>query len=285
VQQQIRTKRIGDYQCISPPKVVTYVISNTRHLIAEIPVSKITPRLAPCYAKASIQQRLAKTRAQLTTAAWEVVDGGRFGTNPCCIGIPLAGRQPFVLDFATSRVAQGKMRVAFNEGRQVAPGILIDTHGRPTTEPGVVVVPQEPGPLGNLMGALLTFGEHKGFGLAVACELLGGALTGGGTWSGTTSNGRAVYNGMLTVLIDPKRLGTQVDFEREADKFMTWIDDAPPAPDVPKVQTAGDPERHTQREREANGIVVDPQTMAELERVAVSVNASHWQSSRNGSPA
>ncbi|HEY8050260.1 MAG TPA: Ldh family oxidoreductase, partial [Ramlibacter sp.] len=44
---------------------------------------------------------------------------GRFGTNPCCIGIPLRGREPFVLDFATSRVAQGKMRVAHNEGRAV----------------------------------------------------------------------------------------------------------------------------------------------------------------------
>ncbi|MEO8122068.1 MAG: Ldh family oxidoreductase, partial [Rhodoferax sp.] len=46
---------------------------------------------------------------------------GRYGTNPCCIGIPLKGRDGsdpsgahFILDFATSRVAQGKMRVAHN---------------------------------------------------------------------------------------------------------------------------------------------------------------------------
>ena len=223
----------------------------------------------------------ANVLAPAVVAPWGGADG-RFGTNPCCIGIPLAGRPAFVLDFATSRVAQGKMRVAFNEGRQVAPGMLIDTHGRPTTEPGVVVVAQEPGPLGNLMGALLTFGEHKGFGLAVACELLGGALSGGGTWSGSSTAGRAVYNGMLTVLIDPKRLGTQVEFEREANNFMTWLDEAPPAPGVASVLTAGDPERQTQREREANGIVVDPQTMAELERVASSVNATGWQSARMG---
>ena len=163
---------------------------------------------------------------------------GRYGTNPCCIGIPLKGREPsvgamaasagppqarpaplgssalheatsvgatneaqgrpkrssapsggsavraatsvgahFMLDFATSRVAQGKMRVAYNEGRRAAPGTLIDEDGLPTTDPGVVVVPQSKG----LFGALLAFGEHKGYGLAVACELLGGALTGGGT--------------------------------------------------------------------------------------------------------
>ena len=72
---------------------------------------------------------------------------GRFGTNPCCIGIPLGLdatlREPFVLDFATSRVAQGKMRVAYNKGEQVPPGYLIDEHGHPTTQPGVVVVPFE----------------------------------------------------------------------------------------------------------------------------------------------
>ena len=108
-------------------------------------------------------------------APWHGGDG-RYGTNPCCIGIPVGmgdnTREPFVLDFATSRVAQGKMRVAHNEGKQVAPGTLIDEHGRPTTNPGVVVVPQSNGGY----GALMPFGEHKGFGLAVACELLGGAL-------------------------------------------------------------------------------------------------------------
>jgi len=60
---------------------------------------------------------------------------GRYGTNPCCIGVPLKGREPFVLDFATSRVAQGKMRVAHNEGRRVEPGTLIDEHGLPSTDP------------------------------------------------------------------------------------------------------------------------------------------------------
>ena len=57
---------------------------------------------------------------------------------------------------------------------------VIDQHGRPTNDPGVVVVPQANGAGGGLFGALMPFGEHKGYGLAVACELLGGALTGTG---------------------------------------------------------------------------------------------------------
>ena len=193
-------------------------------------------------------------------APWGGADG-RFGTNPCCIGVPLKGREPFVLDFATSRVAQGKMRVAYNKGVQVAPGTLIDEHGHPTTEPGVVVVPQSNG----LFGALMTFGEYKGYGMAVACELLGGALTGSGTWHKPTDPAvRAVINGMLTILIDPARLGTQEAFETEAVAFIDWLQAGPVAPGFDAVQMAGEPERAARRQRKLDGITVDAQTWQEI---------------------
>lgn len=186
---------------------------------------------------------------------------GRYGTNPCCIGVPLAGRDPFVLDFATSRVAQGKMRVAHNEGRRVEPGTLIDEQGRPTTDPGVVVVPQGNG----LFGALLAFGEHKGYGMAVACELLGGALTGSGTWHKPTDPAvRAVVNGMLTILIDPAKLGTQAAFEEEALAFVDWLQAGPVAPGYDAVKIAGDPERAYRVQRQSEGITVDAQTWQEI---------------------
>jgi uncharacterized oxidoreductase len=186
---------------------------------------------------------------------------GRYGTNPCCIGVPLKGREPFVLDFATSRVAQGKMRVAHNEGRRAEPGTLIDEHGLPSTDPGVVVVPQSNG----LFGALLAFGEHKGYGLAVACELLGGALTGSGTWHQPTDPAvRAVFNGMLSILIDPAKLGTQATFEQEALAFIDWLQAGPVAPGFDAVQIAGDPERAYRKQRQVEGIAVDAQTWQEI---------------------
>lgn len=197
-------------------------------------------------------------------APWDGGDG-RFGTNPCCIGVPLAGRAPFVLDFATSRVAQGKMRVAYNKGEQVPEGYLIDAQGRPTTDPGVVVVPQ-PGSEGGagLFGALMTFGEHKGYGMAVACELLGGALTGSGTWHRPADTARAVVNGMLSIVIDPARLGTQQHFEKEALAFVDWLRQSPAAGQGPGVRIAGEPERAAREERARNGIALDAQTWAEI---------------------
>jgi uncharacterized oxidoreductase len=196
-------------------------------------------------------------------APWSGSDG-RYGTNPCCIGVPLAGREPFVLDFATSRVAQGKMRVAHNEGRRVAPGYLIDEEGKPTTDPGVVVVPQANG----FFGALMPFGEHKGYGMAVACELLGGALTGSGTWHRPADSARAIVNGMLTILIDPEKLGTRAAFEQEALAFVDWLKLSPAAPGTDGVCIAGEPEREARARREREGIAVDDTTWGEIEAAA-----------------
>lgn len=196
---------------------------------------------------------------------------GRYGTNPCCIGVPLKGRAPFVLDFATSRVAQGKMRVAHNEGRRVEAGLLIDENGQPTTDPSVVVVPQPNG----LFGALLAFGEHKGYGMAVACELLGGALTGSGTWHQPTDPAvRAIVNGMLTILIDPARLGTQSAFEQEALAFVDWLQAGPVAPGFERVQIAGEPERVCRAQRLADGISIDAQTWRDITAAGLKVGVA-----------
>lgn len=188
---------------------------------------------------------------------------GRFGTNPFCVGIPVGYDQnvePFILDFATSRVAQGKMRVAHNEGREVAQGTLIDENGYPTTNPRVVVTPNAEGRL----GALLAFGEHKGFGLAVACELLGGALSGGGTWHTVHDGRRAVLNSMLTIVIDPKRLHSDNNFISETQEFIDWLRLSPQAPNSEGVKLAGEPERATRVYRLEHGIEIDNATWKEL---------------------
>ena len=196
---------------------------------------------------------------------------GRYGTNPCCIGVPLQGREPFILDFATSRVAQGKMRVAHNQGKQVEAGLLLDEHGHPTTDPRVVVAPAIPG----LFGSLIAFGEHKGYGMAVACELLGGALTGGGTACAPIDPlRRAVYNGMLTILIDPIKLGTQAVFESEAAAFVDWLRAGPVAPGFDAIQLAGEPERAARLRREQDGIAIDAQTWQEMVTAAKKVGVA-----------
>jgi uncharacterized oxidoreductase len=239
-----RAKRHGS--CI-------FTLSNAHHL------GRIGHFAEMATAEGLVSMHFVNVLSRPVVAPWGGGDG-RFGTNPCCIGIPLAGAEPFLLDFATSRVAQGKMRVAHNKGEQVPDGYLIDERGAPTNDPGVVVVPQANG----LFGALMTFGEHKGYGMAMACELLGGALTGGGTWHRPADTARTVLNGMLTILIDPAKLGTQASFAQEATAFVEWLRQSPPGAGFGQVQIAGEPERAARVARERDGIWLDDATWGEI---------------------
>lgn len=180
----------------------------------------------------------------------------RFGTNPFCAGVPLAGRPAVILDFATSMIAQGKTRVAHNKGEPVPPGCLIDDHGRPSTDPRYAVVPP--------FGALLTFGAHKGYGMALMCELLGGALAAGMTQRDDDASRRRVLNGMFSVLVDPAVVADRAAFEREALAFIEWVQASPPRAGFGPVQVAGDAERASRARRRAEGVPVDGITWQEI---------------------
>ena len=161
----------------------------------------------------------------------------RFTTNPYCTAVPRKGKEPIVLDFATSQVAAGKVRVANNKKIQMEPGLLIDAGGNATTDPGVLY--NAP------YGAILPFGLHKGGGLAVICDLLAGALTGGKTHSPRTikKDSTDIINNMLSIIIDPASMGGTEMFEDEVENFITWVKSAKPQPGVPEVLTPGEPER------------------------------------------
>jgi uncharacterized oxidoreductase len=186
-----------------------------------------------------------------------------FGTNPFTAGVPLRGRDPLILDFATSMIAQGKTRVAFNKGENLPEGCVIDDHGRASTDPRWSVI--EP------WGAILTFGAHKGYGMAVLSELLGGALAGGLVGYRDDGKRRRVLNGMLSVLIDPAALGGHEAFEAEAIAFVDSLHAAPPRDGIERVLIAGDPERANRARRSADGVPVDAATWQQILHAAESL--------------
>ena len=191
----------------------------------------------------------------------------RLGTNPFCCAIPLPDADaPFVFDMATSTIALGKARVAHNKGEPVPSGCLIDHLGQPTTDPGVMFSAP--------MGALTAVGEHKGFGLALACELLAGALVGCWTAENPIPKPTTVINHMLTLVIDPGAIGSREAFLREAGKLVSYIRETRPAATVDSVMIPGDPERRSRAQRLAEGIPIDDMTWRGLVSAAASVGVS-----------
>lgn len=181
----------------------------------------------------------------------------RFSTNPICIAVPGTPAQPpILLDMATSEIAMGKVRVALNSGSTVAEGMLIDPAGRPTTDPGVMY--RDP------LGALLPFGRHKGYGLAVLAEILAGGLSGAGTIQPANPRLGGTVNNMVTVLIDPERLAGHAWLRREVEGFVAHVKASPPADAEAPVLVPGDPERLARERRSREGIGIDPTTWNDI---------------------
>jgi uncharacterized oxidoreductase len=194
----------------------------------------------------------------------------RMQTNPYCCAVPRADGNHIVLDFATSAVAIGKLRVAHMKGEPAPEGALLDANGAPTTDTGAFFTS---GPKGHL----LPFGLHKGGGLQVICELLGGALAGQWTMQPTShpeNGGReygAAVNHMLSIVIDPDAFGGREAYEAEASAMIDYIRDTPPAPGADRVRMPGDPERESLKRRLEEGLPIDDNTWRELMKSAASV--------------
>jgi hydroxycarboxylate dehydrogenase B len=206
----------------------------------------------------------------VNSPAWVAPFGGTQGrmvTNPFTVGVPRPGREPLLLDFATSTIAHGKARVAYNKGVTVPPGALIDHAGQPTLEPKVLF--EDP------IGALTAFGGHKGYALAVMCEILGGGLSGGRTLRPeTVPDTPAIWNHMLAIVFDPAKMGSLERFESEVSAFEQWNRSAKTAVGVDKIRMPGDTERESQAARGLHGIPIDAGTLAQLDQAAVHVNAA-----------
>ena len=186
----------------------------------------------------------------------------RLSTNPVCVTVP--GDPPLVLDFATSAIALGKCRIAFNAGRAVPDGSLVDAKGRPTNDPGVLY-------RDNPRGALLSFGAHKGYGLALVCEILAGALLGGATAWRPEMRERGIVNSWLAFVLDPARFGDVTRFREELAAVIADVKASPPADPENAVLVAGEKERITKARRLATGVPVDATTWRMLVETARSL--------------
>jgi hydroxycarboxylate dehydrogenase B len=179
----------------------------------------------------------------------------RFSTAPVAIGVPLPGR-PVVLDFATSLVAEGKAQVASYGGKPLPPDALISADAEMSGDPRVLYGDYAEGDVrsaANGTGAIRAFGEHKGSGLALMCELLAGALTGGGT-AGPPDGRAGISNGMLSVYLSPDGFGTRAEFERIGREHLDWVLAARPVDPALPVLAPGDPEARMRAARTAGGV-------------------------------
>ena len=194
---------------------------------------------------------MAFCHADATVAPWGG-RGRRLGTNPLAWAAP-AGTDapPLVLDWATSASAEGKLAVAVARGESIPPGVLVDSAGEPSTDPAAFYDG----------GALVSFGGHKGYALAVMIDVVGGLLSGAGAASLPGYEG---FNGTVITALDVERFTPLAGFRAQVEDLRAELHATPPALGSEGVLLPGEPEEQTRRHRLEHGVPVPSATWAAL---------------------
>ncbi|MDQ7841375.1 MAG: Ldh family oxidoreductase [bacterium] len=189
--------------------------------------------------------------------------GRLVGNNPVALAAPAGDGPPLVLDIASSVASMAKIRRAQAAGECIPAGWGVDASGHPTDDPGAVIDG----------GALLPFGGHKGFGLALFAEVLSGLLTGGPF--GKHAHAGLHYGGTKDDKCGHFLVAVSVDAFMPADQFaqrMTaWIAELKSHPAVDgedRVRLPGERAYREERRRLAEGIPLSTRDAKELRVLA-----------------
>jgi uncharacterized oxidoreductase len=179
----------------------------------------------------------------------------RIGTNPICIALPSSLEGPVFIDFATSAVAGNKLLVAASRGEEVAPGLISDKDGSPTTDPKDYFAGGMLLPLGGAQG-------RKGYGLGFMVEVFTSLLTGLGF--GYDPKGRH-NDGVFMAAFNVSAFRPLDEFKREVAGFVAYVKSAKPAKGFTEVLYPGEPEWRTEQKRRKEGIFVEDTTWQKLQ--------------------
>lgn len=182
---------------------------------------------------------------------------GRLGTNPMAAGLPTGDDTPFVLDMATSVVAEGKLQVARSKGEDLPKGYIVDKDGKPSVKTSDFYEG----------GHLLPFGGHKGYGLSLLICLLG-AISGG------SKVDEGMAGGTYMQVINVEAFTTLVDYQHTVRTVLNWMKSTPPAPGTNEVLAPGDFEARTRAQRLAYGIDLPDTIVEQLQQCARELQTS-----------
>jgi LDH2 family malate/lactate/ureidoglycolate dehydrogenase len=185
----------------------------------------------------------------------------KYGTNPLSIAAPAGEELPFVLDMATTTAAAGKLEVAARLGASIPIGWALDENAQATTEPRTAQKARRLLPLGSTRES----GSHKGYGLAIAIEILCGVLSGTVAAMSPPNTG---VRGHLFGAISISWFRPVEDFKRDMDLLLRDLKSTARAEGQDRVFVAGEIEYETARERTKNGIPLHSSVLKGLQELS-----------------
>ena len=162
-----------------------------------------------------------------------------------------------ILDFATTNIANSKVKIAQNRGQEVPPNSLTDQEGNPTTDPNIAEI-------------LLPAGGPKGSGLALMFECITSLM---------------VNNPLITTFIEAKKPRTHIqnsviavlnishftdleEYKNNISRLIESIKSLPKNNEINEIMMPGDPEKLILSHRAKEGIPIPETTWSKLSNIA-----------------
>ncbi len=168
------------------------------------------------------------------------------GTNPFCIGFPTSNG-PFIVDSGTAALQWGEVMLHAHIDKPLPENVAVDKIGEPTTNAKEA-----------LLGGVLPFGGHKGYGLAVAIQAMG--LLGGAQ----LARGSVQDYGFLFITFDPGLLMPAETFADQVAELMDAIKATPRKPGVDEIRIPSERAYRERDRRRQEGIVVEKKVLEAL---------------------
>lgn len=192
----------------------------------------------------------------------------KLGTDPWAFAAPTGDDAPFVLDMATTTVAQGRVRNKVNEGVPAPAGWVLDGKGNPSDDPANGIS-GGPGFMAHL-GGTPEGASHKGYGLAAMVNILAAGLSGALISPHPERDRRkgTMDIGHFFMAIAPDPFRPREEFQQVVRAFCDDLRATPPADPARPVMVPGDPERIAAARRGREGIPVGPGLLAKVREIA-----------------
>jgi len=195
------------------------------------------------------------------------------GTNPIAFAAPARRNRPFLLDMATSSVANNKIKVYELNGKRLPPGWVLDGKGQPVTDPAVALkmIYEKKGEGGQTpLGGTAEMSSHKGYGLALMVHILGGTLS-GASFSPIRVKTQKPSDpdrlGHFFLAIDPKAFRPDGAFEEDLDAVIDVLHGTAPVDPAQPVLVPGDPEAAARERRLREGIPLPGSLLEKLRAI------------------
>jgi ureidoglycolate dehydrogenase (NAD+) len=179
-------------------------------------------------------------------------------SNPIAFSIPRRNGRPYLLDFSTGVVANGKIMAAADRGEKIPLGWGVDKDGRDTTDPKAV---ENVLPMAGAKGAGLSFMIECLTSLLLSEPRIAPDLE---SWA---IGDDPFLNGSV-VAIDPGAFGDADKFLREAERLGIAIAGLTRAAGVDQIMLPGERGDAIRAEREVKGIPIPRGTWQRIAKAA-----------------